>query len=151
MLRKAIGLGVLACSLAACVAPSPGGTYSQRDIHRAWKIEQATIADINEVAIDGRTTGIGSVGGGAIGWSVGHTVGHGGGRYIASAVGAVAGAVAGEQIEKTARRQKGYEILVDLDKGGSIAIVQPADQTFAPGERVRVYTRRDGSARIAKI
>ncbi len=82
---------------------------------------------------------------------MGRTISHGGGHYIASAVGAVAGAVAGEQIEKNARRQKGFEILVELDKGGSIAVVQPADQTFAPGERVRVYTRHDGSARIAKI
>ena len=152
MMLRATGLVVLACSLAACAAPSPGGTYSRRDVQRAWTVEQATVADINEVDIEGRrTTGIGQVGGGAIGWLLGRTVGHGGGRIIAATVGAVAGAVAGEQIERNARKQKGYEIVVDLDKGGSIAIVQPADQAFAAGERVRVYTRRDGSARVAKL
>lgn len=152
MMQRTVGVLVLACSLAACAAPAPGGTYSRRDVQRAWTIEQATIANVTEVDIEGtRTTGIGQVGGGAIGWSLGRTVGHGGGRVIAATVGAVAGAVAGEQIEKNARKQKGYEIVVDLDKGGSIAVVQPADQVFAPGERVRVYTRRDGSARVAKM
>jgi outer membrane lipoprotein SlyB len=152
MMHRTVGVVVLACSLAACAAPSPGGTYSRRDVQRAWTIEQATIADVNEVTIEGtRTTGIGQVGGGAIGWSIGRNVGHGGGRVFGGVVGAVAGAVAGEQIERSARRQKGYEIVVDLDKGGSIAIVQPADQTFETGERVRIYTRRDGSARVAKM
>jgi outer membrane lipoprotein SlyB len=152
MMQRTVSVVILACSLAACAAPSPAGTYSRRDVQRAWTIEQATIADVNEVTIEGtRTTGIGQVGGGAIGWSIGRNVGHGGGRVFGGVVGAVAGAVAGEQIERSARRQKGYEIVVDLDKGGSIAIVQPADQPFAEGERVRVYTRRDGSARVAKM
>ena len=152
MIRRMTGLLVLVCSLAACVVPpAPGGTYSRRDVQRAWTIEQATVADVVEVAIEGHTTGLGSVGGGAIGWSLGRTMGYGSSSYVAASVVAVAGAVAGEQIEKNARRQRGFEIVVDLDKGGSIAIIQPADQTFAPGEKVRVYTRRDGSARVAKI
>jgi len=154
MIRRTTGVMVIACSLAACVAPTPpGGTYSRRDVQRAWNIEQAIVADVVEVAIDGHATGLGSVGGGAIGWSLGRTVGHGhsDASFVAASVGAVAGAIAGEQIEKSVRTQRGYEIVVNLDKGGSIAIVQPADQTFAPGEKVRVYTRRDGSARVAKI
>lgn len=153
-MTRATSLAVLvpALFLSACMASAPGGTYSRRDVQRAWTVEQATVADVTEVTIDaGRRTRLGHVGGGAVGWAVGRTVGQGSGRVIAGAVGAVAGAVAGEQIEKAARREKGYEIVVDLDKGGSIAIVQPADQAFAAGERVRVYTRRDGSARVAKI
>jgi len=152
MVRTPLAYCLLALALVGCAAPSPpGGTYSRRDVQRAWTIEQGTVADITEVAIEGRTTGIGQVGGGAIGWAVGREVGHGGGRVLASVVGGVAGAVVGEQIEKNARKARGFEIVLDLDKGGSIAVIQPADQTFAEGERVRVYTRRDGSARVAKL
>jgi outer membrane lipoprotein SlyB len=144
MMQRTVGVVILACCLAACAAPAPGGTYSRRDVQRAWMVEQATITDITDVDIEGtRTTGIG--------WAIGRNLGHGGGRVFGGVVGAVAGAVAGEQIEKSARKQKGYEIVVDLAKGGSIAIVQPADQSFAAGEHVRVYTRRDGSARVAKM
>lgn len=35
--------------------------------------------------------------------------------------------------------------------GETLAIVQPADQTFDEGEKVRVFTRPDGSARVAKL
>ena len=39
---------------------------------------------------------------------------------------------------------------VELDGGRTISVVQARDQSFAVGERVRVYTRRDGAARVAK-
>jgi hypothetical protein len=35
--------------------------------------------------------------------------------------------------------------------GETLAIVQPADLDFDEGEKVRVYTRPDGSARVAKL
>ena len=71
---------------------------------------------------------------------------------IAGAVGAVAGAVVGRQAEKAATQQKAWELLVQIGEGGeTLAIVQPADQNFDEGERVRVYTRSDGSARVAKL
>lgn len=151
MIRIVLVAAALVTTLTACASPSPGGVYSRRDVQRAWTVEQATVADVTEVTIEGRNTSLGHVGGGAIGWSLGRNVGRGGGRIITSTVGAVAGAVVGEKVERDLRSEKGYEIVVDMDKGGSLAIVQPKDQVFAPGEKVRVYTRRDGSARVAKI
>jgi len=151
MLGGSLGVTAVLLALAGCAAPAPGGVYSRHDVQRAWTVEQATVADVTEVTIEGRNTSLGHVGGGAIGWSLGRNVGRGGGRVIASTVGAVAGAVVGEKVERDLRREKGLEIVVDLDKGGSIAVIQPSDQTFSPGEKVRVYTRRDGSARVAKI
>lgn len=145
------GLALVVIALSGCASPAPGGVYSRHDVQRAWTVEQATVANVTEVTIEGRNTSLGHVGGGAIGWSLGRNVGHGGGRIVASTVGAVAGAVVGEKVERDLRREKGLEIVLDLDKGGSIAVVQPSDQAFAPGEKVRVYTRRDGSARVAKI
>ena len=57
----------------------------------------------------------------------------------------------GQQVEKAATSKKAYEILVDIENGlEQLVIVQPADQIFAVGEEVRVYTRADGSARVAK-
>jgi outer membrane lipoprotein SlyB len=58
----------------------------------------------------------------------------------------------GQQAEKAVTRQKAWEILVEIEQGvETIAIVQPADQTFAVGEKVRVYTRSDGAARVSKL
>jgi hypothetical protein len=47
---------------------------------------------------------------------------------------------------------KGTLYLVEIENGvETIAIAQPADQTFVVGEKVRVYTRTDGAARVAKL
>jgi outer membrane lipoprotein SlyB len=63
----------------------------------------------------------------------------------------VAGAVAGEAIEERATRERGLQITVDLDSGRSIMVVQAADQPFAVGERVRIYSRADGAARVSSL
>jgi outer membrane lipoprotein SlyB len=62
----------------------------------------------------------------------------------------VAGAVAGQAIEEKATRQDAWQFMVELDGGRTISIVQARDQSFAVGERVRVYTRPGGAARVAK-
>ena len=46
--------------------------------------------------------------------------------------------------------KRAWEILVELEGGAeTLAIVQPADQNFSTGEKVRLYTRSDGAARVA--
>ncbi|MET0986829.1 MAG: hypothetical protein ABW034_15635 [Steroidobacteraceae bacterium] len=107
---------------------------------------------MTEATIEGRESAIGTVGGGFIGYEAGRAVGHGAGSNIAGAVGAVAGATVGKKAEKAATRQKAWEILVEIEHGAeTVAIVQPADQVFVAGEKVRVYTRADGAARVSKL
>jgi outer membrane lipoprotein SlyB len=53
-------------------------------------------------------------------------------------VGAVAGGVAGQAAEQAATGTTGLEITVRLDSGQLIAVVQEAEESFRPGERVRV-------------
>jgi outer membrane lipoprotein SlyB len=115
-------------------------------------VRDATVVQVVEATIEGHSGVVGTYGGGYVGHSVGRTVGAGTGSAVAGAVGAVAGAVVGRKMEKTATQQKAWELLVEIDNGGeTLAIVQPADQNFDEGEKVRVYTRPDGSARVAKL
>lgn len=140
-----LGLGSAACS-------SNGPTYSRHDLMRSWTVREGTVVQVVEATIEGRSSVIGTYGGGYVGNTVGRTIGSGTGSSIAGAVGTVAGAVAGKKAEKAATQQKAWELLVDMGDGGeTLAIVQPADQSFAEGEKVRVYTRSDGSARVAKL
>jgi outer membrane lipoprotein SlyB len=130
-----------------------GTLYAPSDAGKPWSIQQATIVQITEVTIEGRDQGaIGTYGGGYVGHAVGSTVGGGAGSTIAGAVGAVAGAIVGQKAEKTATQKRAWEILVELEGGTEqLAIVQAADQNFSTGEKVRVYTRSDGAARVAKL
>lgn len=142
---------ILGLVAAACTSPR-GPTYSRHDVQRSWTVREGTVVQIVEATIEGRSSVIGTYGGGYVGNTVGRTIGAGSGSSVAGAVGAVAGAVAGRKAEKTATQQKAWELLVEMGGNGeTLAIIQPADQDFNEGEKVRVYTRSDGSARVAKL
>lgn len=145
-------LGVLMLGLVAGCA-SRGTVYSRSDAGKPWTVQEATVVQVTEATIEGRDQGIiGTYGGGYIGHSVGSTVGHGAGSSIGGAVGAVAGAIAGQMAEKKATEKRAWEILVKLEGGAeTLAVVQPADENFSTGEKVRLYTRSDGAARVAKL
>lgn len=137
---------------AGCATQMSGTMYSRSDVARPWIVQDATVLEVNEAVIEGDDSALGTIGGGLIGHSLGRAVGGGAGSHIAGAVGAVAGAVAGRKAEASATQQKAWEILVDIENGvEQLAIVQPADESFTVGEKVRVYTRSDGSARVAKL
>ena len=147
----AIAGGVVLGVLAGCA--SQGTMYSRNDVGKPWTVQEATVVQVSEATIEGREQGqIGTFGGGYIGQTVGQTVGHGAGSSIGGAVAAVAGAVAGQAIEKKVTEKRAWEILVEPQGGGeTIVVVQPADQNFSTGEKVRLYTRSDGAARVAKL
>lgn len=130
-----------------------GTMYSRNDAGKPWSVQEGKVVQVSEATIQGREEGyIGTFGGGYIGHAVGSSVGHGAGSSIGGAVGAVAGAIVGQQAEKVATQKRAWEILVEVQGGAeTIVIVQPADQNFSTGEKVRVYTRSDGAARVAKL
>lgn len=149
---RIIVIGFMSAVLVAgCAPPSGGSVYSRTEVRQTWNVAYGKVVAIGEATIEGQRTAVGRVGGGLVGYEVGRSVGGGSGSRIAGAAGAVAGAVAGEAIEEQATRQRGLEITVDLDGGRTIMVVQAADQAFAVGERVRVYTRADGAARVARL
>jgi outer membrane lipoprotein SlyB len=153
MLRHLLPVAALiaAASIAGCSLPSRGDVYSREDTHQAWDVHYGTVTDVDRVTIEGQRTHTGSVGGGFVGYEAGRAIGgHGSAGSIGGAVGSVAGAVVGSAVEEGATRQDGLQLTVELDGGKSIAVVQAADQPFVVGERVKVYSRRDGAARVAK-
>ena len=151
-MRTRVLLGLLLLGLITGCA-THGTVYSPNDAGKPWSVQKATVVQVTEVTIEGRDQGtIGTFGGGYVGHAVGSTVGHGAGSSIASAVGTVAGAIVGQKAEKVATQKRAWEILVEMEGGTEqLAIVQPADQNFSTGEKVRVYTRSDGAARVAKL
>jgi outer membrane lipoprotein SlyB len=105
---------------AACASLSPQD-YSAREARSVEAVQYGSVVSVRPVRINGGDQApVGTFAGAAVGGLLGSTIGHGGG----SAAGA---------------------ILVRLDNGQTIAVVQGGWQDFAAGQRVQVVTGRGGS------
>jgi outer membrane lipoprotein SlyB len=134
---------LLALSLAACA--DMGGGYDTERLPAAEPERGGVVEAVRSVPLGNRVGSIaGTVVGGTAGATVGRTVGSGRGSQAASVVGAVAGTIAGNMAAQSAGNPDGLEITVRLDNGRQLLVVQPAGETFKPGERVRVLSDQQG-------
>jgi len=130
--------------LAGC-ASDGSHDYVQSEARAVQTVDYGMVQSVREVKIKGDNAMVGTVAGAALGGLLGNQVGHGGGRAAATVIGAVGGGIAGNAIERHATAQDGQEIVVRLDNGTTIAVVQGAAQGFETGQRVRVLTGPKGS------
>ncbi len=141
---------LLALFIAGCAPSRSGQVYSADQSRRAHTVETGVVEEVREVNLEGRKSGAGAVGGAVAGGVLGSTIGSGRGSTIAAVLGSAAGLAAGSAIEEHVTRADGLEILVRLDSGRLIAVVQESDVWFSPGERVQVLTGSDGTTRVRK-
>lgn len=99
--------------------------------------ECGTVENVHEVTVKADGSGLGAVAGGVLGGVLGHQVGRGTGRDLATIAGAVGGAFAGNQVEKTVRADKQYELTVRFDDG-SVRTYTQGGTGWQVGERVRL-------------
>jgi outer membrane lipoprotein SlyB len=105
------------------------------------------VESVRDVRIDPRETGVGTAAGAVLGGVAGSNVGGGSGQVAGAIGGAILGGLLGQHIEQSANQQHGLEITVLLDSGKYVAIVQPDDELFRSGDRVRVLSGR-GTTRV---
>ncbi len=117
-----------------------GKAYSGNEARKAQTVEYGTVVSVQEVIIEGdnETGALGAAGGGVVGGVLGSMVGGGRGRTLATLGGAVLGAGLGYAGTKGATTQTALEIMVRLENGQEISVVQGKDVLFAPGDQVRV-------------
>jgi outer membrane lipoprotein SlyB len=138
--------------LAACVVALAAGCaslsphdYSRSEARSVQTVAYGTVESVRRVRLSEDEPIVGTLAGAAIGGLLGNSIGHGGGRAAATVIGAVGGGLAGNAIERNVTAQEGEEIVVRLDSGTTIAVVQGDSQGFEAGQRVRVLTGPKGS------
>lgn len=147
--RAAALVAILAAGtlLSACAPSYSGNVYRRGETMRAQSVELGVVESARAVRLEGPDTGVGTVGGAALGGIAGSTVGRGSGSVAAAIGGAILGGIAGNAVEREANARPGVEVTVRLDNGRMLAVVQQdAGEGFRPGDRVRVlndgrYTR----------
>ena len=135
--------------LTGCPASMSGGAYTRDQSRQAQDVQLGYVESVRQVLIEGTKSGVGTVGGAALGGVAGSTIGRGRGQVAGAIGGAVVGGLVGSAIEENATRQPGLEITVRLDNGRMLAVTQAADEPFYRGDRVRVLTSYEGVARVA--
>jgi outer membrane lipoprotein SlyB len=135
--------------LSACAAGQGANTYSRSQARTEQSVRMGTVESVRNVRLEGTRSPVGTIAGGAVGGVAGSSVGGGRGSTIGAILGAVAGGVVGSAIEEGATRKDGVEITIRLDNGNIIAITQEADETFRPGDRVRILSG-GGTSRVTR-
>ncbi|NWH05981.1 glycine zipper 2TM domain-containing protein [Desulfobacter latus] len=157
MNRSESGIKFIFCIMAAAMltmagcASSSSNVYTHEQAMQAQTVDTGTVASVKSVIIQASKPPVaGGAIGGVTGGVIGSTIGQGHGRDLATIGGALAGAAVGAAIEHKAGTKNGFEIVVNLDSGRTIVVVQEADVPISPGDRVRVLTAPDGTTRISK-
>ena len=142
----AMAFGLCAILLTAgCGTFGPQGpnTVAGDEVGQTATVERGSLVSLREMELEGGNSGIGA-GAGAIAGGIGGSFLGGGNR--ASALGAIGGAViggiAGLAAEEAVTSGRGVELLIELDSGRTVAVVQGLDPNrpldLRPGDRVLV-------------
>lgn len=138
--------------LGACAPDRSTKIYTSAQALQAEDVEEGVVESVQEAKIRKEDTPVGSIAGAAIGGIAASGIGGGKGSAIASVAGAVVGGFLGDKAEKLVTDKKAYKIVVKLDSGQKIVVVQQADVPFQPGERVNVFSSRvDNTKRVSKL
>lgn len=135
--------GSLAMSGCASNSSSPN-VFTASQAQREQTVRIGTVDSVRPVRIssnNGRPSGLGVVGGGALGALAGSSIGGGRGSVATGIIGGIGGAVAGNAIENSVAMRDGVEITVRLDNGDLRAITQTTSgEFFRAGDRVRLLS-----------
>lgn len=134
--------------LQGCASSRSGRVYSRDEARESLSVFYGTVLEVSPAVIEGTKSPIGPLVGGVTGAVVGSTIGEGSGKDIATVVGGLVGGLAGAAIEEGATRKDALEIVVELDNGQIMAVVQERDDEYRVGDRVRIVKSRNGTSRV---
>lgn len=150
-MKMAVTLAVVLAGgvgLSGCAPSLSARSYSRYQVGEAQSVRLGYVESVRQVMIEGTQSGVGTMTGAALGGLAGSNIGKGQGEVAGAIGGAVLGGILGTAVEENATRQPGLEITVRLDSGRMLAVTQPADEPFYPGDRVRVLRGDGGLTRI---
>lgn len=138
---KSVPLFLIAALLAGCAStPQSGNVYRAYQTQNEQVVRTGTVESVRNVVIVNPESGVGTMGGAALGGLAGSQAGHGNGSAAVGIIGAIAGGLIGQRVEASTNQRPGFEITVKLDSGELRAVTQAADELFRPGERVRLLS-----------
>lgn len=137
--------------VAACAGTPANSTYSGYGLGRTASVTYGTIVSMRNVMVQGQPSGVGAVGGAALGGVAGSFIGGDSfrGNLLGAIGGALLGGLAGSAVESSIDRGQAVEFIIRQDDGQTISVVQTNENNFHPGQRVAII--RGDRTRLAPI
>ncbi|MCB4321570.1 glycine zipper 2TM domain-containing protein [Alcaligenes sp. 13f] len=138
--------------MAGCANKSASSSvYNYGQAQREQIVRLGTVAAVRSVTIqDDHNSGVGTLGGAALGGVAASTIGGGRGSILASIGGALLGGIVGNAVENRVGKTEGLEITVQLDNGETRVVAQEADVPLSVGQRVRMLSG-NGPTRVVPM
>lgn len=135
---------MIAGSLGACASQGGGGTVDRYDVGAPARVAFGRVIEVTPVEVRGTDGGTGTVFGAATGAAIGvGAASDGAESVIAGILGALIGGVAGNAIERGVTSGNGFEYLIRLENGETIALVQLDEYAIREGTPVRITYGED--------
>jgi outer membrane lipoprotein SlyB len=120
---------------AAGCASNEAQDYSNGEPYAVQDATYGTVESLRPVRLPDDKPGESIVAGAAIGGLLGEGIGSG---LAGALLGTIGGGIAGKEVHRRYGTHDGQEILIRLDDGSTLTVVQPGKPGFDPGQRVRV-------------
>ncbi|WP_206951892.1 outer membrane lipoprotein [Trinickia acidisoli] len=120
------------------LAQQPYAQPQQPPAQSAYCASCGTVESVVTERREGRSTGIGAVGGALAGGLLGNQFGRGTGRAAMTVLGAVGGGFAGNSVEKHLRSNTEYQVRVRMENGHLRYFTYREPPPFQHGERVHI-------------
>ncbi|WP_305462537.1 glycine zipper 2TM domain-containing protein [Photobacterium leiognathi] len=133
---------VAALGVSGCAQNPYGNAYDVGEARTVQNVLTGTITKLDAVTMSGGCEStIGTIAGGVVGAILGSKIGGGSGSDIAAIGGGLAGAALGNKAGDAISQRNGMNIVIKLDSGRTIAVVQEVDPNmiFRVGQRVDIY------------
>jgi outer membrane lipoprotein SlyB len=140
----AVVLAASAITIAAGCSTLDPQDYRYGDARVEQSVAYGVVESVRPVRVEEDHGAIGTVAGAVVGGVLGNEIGGGLGRAAATVAGAVAGGIGGNALEHRLTRDNSEEVIVRLNNGRTVAVVQGGHGLNA-GDRVRVLTGPSGS------
>lgn len=147
-----MALATITFILTGCVTSRSTNVYTEGEALQAEDVEGGIVESVEPAMIRKDGTIVGSAGGAILGGIAASTVGGGKGKDLATTGGVILGGLLGHLVEQGVTDREALKIVVQLNSGKKIVVVQEADVSFQPGERVNVFSSRvDNTKRVSKM
>lgn len=136
--------------------PTSGGEYRRDAALQSGEVAEGTIIQVRKVILQSTSyaRNVGTAAGGAIGAAAGASLGKGNGKLVRGILGGVIGAGVGQATGEALSERISGEIVLQMDNGKKMYIVQEDGLQFQKGERVLVLKAGgvwSSSIRVARM